>query len=86
LDCLSLLVHSGQVLPLARPAADPAPAQRFNRMIADHARSGRVYGQLASPLARTGIPVNDFGLLTLAAVLDGKDDLAAVARNAMAIL
>jgi len=50
-----------------------------------HARTGRIYRHLASPVARTGIPVTDFGLLALAGVLDGKD-VAAVARHAMSIL
>jgi SAM-dependent methyltransferase len=86
LDCLALLVHSGQVLPVVGPAPDAAPAQRFNRMIVGHARTGRIYGHLAAPLVRTGIPVSDFGLLALAAVLDGKDTVPAVAQQAMSIL
>jgi hypothetical protein len=87
LDCLALLVHSGQVLPIIAAApVDAEPAQRFNRMIVGHARTGRIYRHLASPVARTGIPVTDFGLLALAGVLDGKDELAAVARHAMSIL
>jgi hypothetical protein len=87
LDCLALLVHSGQVLPLVGPPADAEAAQRFNRMVVGHARTGRIYSHLASPVARTGVPVNDFGLLTLAAIHDGKaDDVASVARHAMGIL
>ena len=87
LDCLALLVHSGQVLPLLTPAADAAPAHRFNRMIVGHARTGRIYSHLASPVARTGVPVSDFGLLTLAAIYDGKaEDVASAARHAMGIL
>jgi SAM-dependent methyltransferase len=87
LDCLALLVHSGQVLPLLAPAADADAAHRFNRMIVDHARGGRIYSHLASPVARTGVPVSDFGLLTLAAIYDGKaEDVASVARHAMGIL
>jgi hypothetical protein len=86
LDCLALLVHSGQVLPVFAPA-DAAAAQRFNRMVVGYARTGRIYSHLASPVARTGVPVNDFGLLTLAAIYDGKaDDVASVARHAMGIL
>jgi SAM-dependent methyltransferase len=87
LDCLCLLVHSGQVLPLLAPPADAEAAHRFNRMIVGHARTGRIYSHLASPVARTGVPVTDFGLLTLAAIYDGKaDDVASVARHAMGIL
>ena len=86
LDCLTLLVESGQVLPLVAPAADAAPAKRFNRMIVGHARTGRVHASLASPVARTGIPVSDFALLALAALFDGKDDATAAADHAMAIL
>jgi hypothetical protein len=86
LDCLALLVHSGQVLPVFAPA-DAAAAHRFNRMVVGHARTGRIYSHLASPVARTGIPVTDFGLLTLAAIYDGKsEDAASVARYAMSML
>lgn len=87
LDSLALLVHSGQLLPLLAPAADADAAHRFNRMIVGHARTGRIYSHLASPVARTGVPVNDFGLLTLAAIYDGKaGDVASAARHAMGIL
>src|SRR5262245_29095753 len=86
LDCLSLLIHSGQSLPLAQPPADAAPAQRFNRMIVDHARGGRIYNHLASPVTRTGLPVSDFGLLALAALFDGKDEPVDAARHAMSTL
>ena len=87
LDCLALLVHSHQVLPILAPVADVEAAHRFNRMVVGHARAGRIYSHLASPVARTGVPVNDFGLLTLAAIYDGRaDDAAAVARHAMSIL
>jgi SAM-dependent methyltransferase len=87
LDCLALLVHSGQVLPIdASATVDAEPAQRFNRMIVGHARTGRIYQYLAAPVARTGVPVSDFGLLALAGILDGKTELAAVANHAMSIL
>lgn len=86
LDCLALLVSSNQVLTVLGPVADAAPAQRFNRMIVGHARAGRLYNFLAAPLARTGIPVTDFGLLALAAVFEGKDETAAAAQLAMSIL
>lgn len=87
-ECLALLVHSGQVLPvIASPSVDPAPAQRFNRMVVDHARAGRLYGHLASPVAGTGIRVDDFGLLTLAAVLDGQAETPiAAAKHGLSII
>lgn len=82
IECLALLVHSGQVLVVAAPpATDMAPAQRFNRLIVDRARRGQIYGYLASPVARTGVRVDDFALLTLAAVFDGKDDTAVTAAQ-----
>lgn len=71
-ECLILLVHSGQVLPVMQPAADAKPAQRFNRMVVEAAREGRLYDSLACPVTRTGIPVTDFGLLALIAVFDGR--------------
>jgi SAM-dependent methyltransferase len=69
MDSLALLVHSGQVLPLGAAVADEGPAQRFNRTIARRAARGQRYGHLASPVARTGISVDEAGLAELAAVL-----------------
>ena len=88
LDCLCLLVDSLQVVPIIASAGiDRAPAQRFNRMIVDLARTGRVYPNLASPVARTGIPVGHLDLLALAAVFDGKaDDAGTAAQHALSIL
>jgi SAM-dependent methyltransferase len=86
LDCVALLVYSNQILPVFGPAVDVAPAQRFNRMIVDQIRAGRVYRHLAAPVGRTGIPVTDFGLFALAAVFEGKDETAAAAQMAMSIL
>jgi hypothetical protein len=88
IECLALLVHSEQVLPVtAPPAADTGPAQRFNRLIVDRARQGRIYGYLASPVARTGVRVDDFALLTLAAVFDGEGDTAVTAaRHGLSII
>jgi hypothetical protein len=71
-ECLTLLVHSGQVLPvMASAEADGAPAKRFNRMVIECAREGWVFDNLAAPVIRTGIPVPDFALLALSALLDG---------------
>ena len=88
LDCLALLLYSGQVLALVGPDnVDVRPAQRFNRMVVERARAGRLYGYLASPVARTGVPVDQYGLLALAAVFDGKAaDPIAAARHALSIL
>jgi predicted O-methyltransferase YrrM len=88
LDCLCLLVQSGQVIPfVATPTIDHGPAQRFNRMIVENARAGRLYYALASPVARTGIPIGDFGLLTLSALYDGKgDNEVEAAKHALALL
>jgi hypothetical protein len=87
LDCLTLLVHSGQVLPLIGPAnVDSEPARRFNRMIVDSFRGGRAYRHLAAPAGRTGLQVPNYGLLTLAALFDGKDDGPAAGRHALPIL
>ena len=58
-------------------AGDVNPAKRFNRLVVENARRGRLYSNLASPVARTGIPVNEFGLLALAAVFDEKTANAA---------
>jgi hypothetical protein len=87
LDCLSLLVSSGQVLPIVGPMArDPEPARRFNRLIIDNFRAGRIYRNLASPVAGTGIPVSEFGLLALSATFDGRDNPSASAAHAFALL
>jgi SAM-dependent methyltransferase len=86
LDTLVGLVHSRQVFPIIRMAADPAPAQRFNRMLVDSSRTGRVFFHLASPVLRTGIPVSELGLLALAALFDGQSDCAAAAHHALGTL
>jgi SAM-dependent methyltransferase len=87
-DCLALLVYSGQVLALrAGDAADVRPAQRFNRTIVERARAGRFYGHLAAPTARTGIPIDETGLLALAALFDGQaTQPAEAARHALGTL
>jgi len=70
LDSLTLLVHSGQVLPLGSIGPDERPAQRFNRVIVRRALRGQRYGHLASPVARTGISVDEAGLAELAAFFE----------------
>jgi Predicted methyltransferase regulatory domain len=76
------LIQSGQVLPITAPA-DPAPAQRFNRQVIESARTGRLFFHLASPVARTGIPVTDLGLLALTALFDGQGGVAKVAVHVL---
>src|SRR5262249_50059688 len=85
LDCLALLVHSRQALVLAGHGdVDVRPAQRFNRVIVDRARAGRPYGHLASPIAGPGIPVDEIGLLALAALFDGQAaEPAGLARHVL---
>jgi hypothetical protein len=86
-ECLALLIHSGQVLPVPDGAVpDAAPAQRFNRMVIARARAGQRYGHLAAPFVRTGIPVDEFGLLALAALSDGYGEPPAAARHALSAL
>jgi SAM-dependent methyltransferase len=88
LDCLALLVYSGQVRVLVESErVDAAPAQRFNRLIVERARGGRFYEHLASPVARSGLPVSEAGLLALAVHFDGRDDdPATAAHHALSIL
>jgi Predicted methyltransferase regulatory domain len=87
MECLTLLVHSGQVFPLMGPSPDAASAQRFNRMLVEKARAGEVFDNLASPVLRTGIPVSDFGLLALSALLEGKGEYPhQAAAHGLAIL
>jgi hypothetical protein len=87
-ECLTLLVHSGQLLPLvAPPPEDVGAARRFNGAVIERARAGQVHDSLASPVTRTGIPVTDFGLLALSALFDGAAETAdATARHALAAL
>lgn len=88
IECVTLLVHSGQVLPIVTPGAtDTAPAVRFNRLIVEDARGGIIRDNLASPLTRTGIAVNDFALLALTAWLDGKGaDASSAAQHGLDVL
>jgi hypothetical protein len=86
-ECMILLVHSGQVMPTMQAAADVESAQRFNRVVIDAAREGRIYDSLACPVTRSGIPVTEFGLLALVAVFDGKaSDHLEAARYGLSIL
>jgi hypothetical protein len=88
LQCLCLLVDSGQAFPITSPPADDhEPAQRFNRVLVENAKAGRFYGALASPVVRSGIRVNELGLLALDALFEGKaDDPTVAAQHVFAAL
>jgi len=87
-DCLALLIFYGQVVPLLQQSArDVAPAQRFNRALVERARFGRFYGHFASPHVGSGIFVDEYGLLTMAALFDGqRTEPQTVARYALPLL
>jgi SAM-dependent methyltransferase len=87
-DCLALLIYSGQIVPLLPQATrDVAPAERFNRALVQRARGGQFYGHLASPVTGSGIYVDEYGLLTMAALFDEKNTgPQSVARYALPIL
>ena len=82
LECLGLLVNSGQAVALMPPEPDLEPAKRFNRMVAEQARAGRYHHNLASPFARTGLPAADLGLLAVASVFEGESDVEKIAADA----
>jgi SAM-dependent methyltransferase len=87
LDCLALLLHSHQIAAiLPGPPIDAAPAQRFNQWIAERLKIGRVYNSIAAPVLGSGLGVNDFDLLTLSAIFDGREeDPVRVAEHALGI-
>src|SRR5262249_17783127 len=74
-----------QLLPvMRRQDIDPDPARRFNRVVVERARAGRLYGHLASPVTGGGIPVDEYGIMTLAALHDGAcGDPTAAARHGL---
>jgi hypothetical protein len=88
LDCLALLVSSGQALALVgSDDVDVQPAQRFNRMIVERARNGQTYGHLAAPIAGTGVPVDEIALLALDALFEGRTtEPAAAAPHILSML
>ena len=89
LDCLTMLVASGRVLPIVSTSApvDVGPAQRFNKLIVEKGRAGRTYRHLAAPVAGTGVAASDLALLVLLALFDGRgDDAAMAAKHALAHL
>jgi SAM-dependent methyltransferase len=87
LDCLALLLHSHQIAAiLPGPPIDATPAQRFNQWITERLKIGRVYHSIAAPVIGSGIGVNDFDLLALSAVFDGRgEDPVRVAEHALDI-
>jgi len=88
IECLCILVDSRQVFPVADgPQRDAAPAKRFNRLVVDAARQGRIYSHLASPATGSGVAVDDFDLLALAALFDGAStEPAALAQRGFEIV
>ena len=89
MECLALLVHSGQVFPVMAAALQRigAAAQRFNRILVEEVRAGPVFDNLASPVVRSGVPVTDFGLLALSALFEGKGhDAHAAGAHGLVIL
>lgn len=88
LQSLTLLVHSGQVLPVPageREAAN-ASCRRFNRFVTSAIESGYSHGFLASPVAATGVPAGTADLLALSAIHAGCTDDDALARHVFATL
>lgn len=85
LQALTLLVHSGQVLPAA--AGDRAEARKtsraFNRFVVSSFEAGRPYGFLASPVAGTGFAAGTGDLLALSAIQAGRTDRASLSRHVL---
>ncbi len=80
-EALALLVEAGQIAPLScAPPADRAPARRFNRLVVERARNGRLHGHLACPATRGGLAVDEFALLALAAHFDGAGNAEQAAK------
>ena len=74
LQALALMIHAGQVLPiLGEIETDHAPAQRLNRILADAATNGRIYGFLAAPAMRAGLPATSTEMFMLSAIFAGKE-------------
>lgn len=75
LQAVTLLVNSGQALPLpAGPAPEAKAAQRLNRVILERMQQGRVYNFLAAPFCGSGVQVQHSELLMLAAVVLAKQE------------
>lgn len=70
LQAVSLLVHSGQILPAPLLIAqDRGPSQRLNCVIAEKMGQGRTYSFLAAPVVGSGVPATNIELLLLAGIL-----------------
>ena len=79
LEALVLLVHSGQVLPVAASGSagaepDPGPGRRLNRVIVGKMLRQRVFRYLAAPLAGSAIRASHSDLLMASALLSGQDE------------
>lgn len=84
LQAVTLLVHSGQVMPVpAGPAPELKPAQRLNKVIVERVLKGRVYSFLAAPVCGSGLQVQHSDLLLLAASQGKAEDAKTTAQSVM---
>lgn len=67
---LVLLIGKG-MLVLVPPERDPAPAHRFNRLVARRVAAGGPYRELACPVSGNVHPFNDLDLLSFHALQQG---------------
>ncbi len=67
IEALSLMVGSNRMAPLAAAGSDPAPALCFNGVVVGRAGEGQLFGHLASPVTRSGVPIEDIEALLLEA-------------------
>src|SRR5262249_3247267 len=82
LQAMLSLVSSGQVFPIVgKVDNDTKSARRFNTMIVEEFKLGRLYSVLAAPVARTGLPVSPNELCVLAAHFEGQGQNPSVAAQ-----
>jgi SAM-dependent methyltransferase len=82
LQALTLLVHSGQVMPLpTEEQIDHEPAKRLNKVLSYKISQGRAYGFLAAPAAGSGLPASNVEMLMLDSFLSGNDNIDALAKQ-----
>lgn len=77
LQAIALMVHTGQAMPIAPGhKADPKPAQRFNRVMAERMLRARANNFLATPVTGSGIGASNTELLMLGALHRGAREQA----------
>lgn len=88
LQVVSLLVHTGQVLPLLPEAEiDIEPAQRLNRVLINKVRVGRFYNFLAAPLAGSGVQTGHIEMFILAVLLSQQSsDVSTVTEEVLGLM